>query len=54
MYKFYRQLPSGTWKYSETFNSTLDANYHDLINYCRDENIRWKLVDSQGNIKFQG
>ena len=54
MYKFYRMLPGGAWKYSETFNSTLDPDYHDLINYCRENGIKWKLVDSFGKIKFEG
>ena len=38
MYKFYRKLASGKWKYSETFKSTLDPYYHELINYCNDNN----------------
>lgn len=29
MYKFYKLLPNGIWKYAGTFNSTLDPNYHD-------------------------
>jgi hypothetical protein len=53
MYKFYRKLWNGKWKYSEAFNSTLDPDYHDLINYCRANGIEWKLVDSSGKIKFQ-
>lgn len=44
MYKFYRMLPSGKWKYSDTYNSTLDPDYHDYINYCNSNNIPWKLV----------
>lgn len=52
MYKFYRKLPSGVWKFTEAFNSTLDPEYHALINHCRIGGIEWKLVDSFGNIKF--
>jgi hypothetical protein len=47
MYKFYRKLASGKWKYSETFKSTIDPYYHELINYCNDNKegvIDWKLV----------
>lgn len=55
MYKFYRLLPNGKWKYAETYNSTLDPEYHADINYCRDNDIRWKLVSNYDNtIKFQG
>ena len=32
MYKLYRKMPSGNWKYSEAYNSTLDPNYHAVIN----------------------
>ncbi len=54
MYKFYRMLPNGVWKYTETFNSTLSPDYHSLINYCRENNIKWKLVNSFNEIKFEG
>lgn len=50
MYKFYRTLWNGKWKYCETFNSTLDPEYHDLINYCTEEKINWKLVSTYDNI----
>ena len=53
MYKFYRMLPSGVWKYTDAFNSTLDPNYHDLISYYDKVGVAWKLVDTYGNIKFQ-
>ena len=41
MYKLYRKLPSGNWKYTEAFNSTLDPNYHYLINDLREDKIEW-------------
>lgn len=48
MYKFYKLLgegPNGSiWKYTGTFNSTLDPEYHAYINWCRENNMRWKLV----------
>ena len=44
MYKFYKLLGSGKWKYADTFNSTLDPNYHEYINWCKMNNVRWKLV----------
>ena len=53
LYKFYRMMPSGNWKYTEVFNSTLDPEYHALINHCRDNKIDWKLVSTYDNsIKF--
>ncbi len=55
MYKFYRMLHNGKYKYTDTFNSTLDPNYHDLINYCRENDIRWQLIWTYDNsIKFKG
>ena len=54
MFKFYRMLPNGVWKYTEAFNSTLDPEYHALINYCRDNYIKWKLLDYHGKVKFNG
>lgn len=44
MYKFYKLLPSGKWKYADTFNSTLDPNYHAYINWCKKYGMKWKLV----------
>lgn len=44
MYKFYKIFPNGKEKYADTFNSTLDPNYHAYINWCRENNIGWKLV----------
>ena len=37
-------MPSGNWKYSETYNSTLDPSYHALIACCEANNMEWKLV----------
>lgn len=54
MYKFYKLLGSGTWKYCDTFNSTLDPEYHAYINWCNDNNMEWKLERaSDGKILFQ-
>jgi len=53
MYRFYRKLASGKWKYTETFMSTLDPSYHGLINHCNDEDIEWKLTTTDGIIKFK-
>lgn len=54
MYKFYKLLPSGTWKYCATFNSTLDPEYHAYINWCREYKMHWKLIWTYDNsIKFQ-
>lgn len=55
MYKFYKLLENSTWKYCDTFNSTLDPDYHVLINYCKDHDIKWKLVRAFDNkIMFEG
>jgi len=53
MYKLYRKLPSGNWKYTDAFNSTLDPNYHESINYFNDNKIEWELRDCWGEIKFK-
>lgn len=53
MYQLYRKLPSGKWKYSEVYYSTLDPNYHADINYLNNKNIAWELRDLQGNVKFK-
>ena len=44
MYKFYMIFPNGKEKYVDTFNSTLDPDYHACINWCRENDVRWKLV----------
>lgn len=55
MYKFYKIFPNGKEKYCDTFNSTLDPNYHAYINWCRENDIRWKLVRTFDNlIIYQG
>jgi hypothetical protein len=54
LYYFYRMLPSGKWKYTEAFNSTLDPEYHALINECNANKVSWKLVSTYDNtIKYQ-
>lgn len=53
LYKFYRLMPSGNWKYSDAFNSTLDPNYHAWINSCRENKQNWKLVSTyDDSIKY--
>lgn len=52
MYKFYRTLPNGNWKYCDTYNSTLDPDYHSIINYCKDNNTSWVLTNPQGLILY--
>ena len=53
MYKMYRMLASGVWKYCETFNSTLDPVYHELINEFRKTKTKWQLVSTYDNtVKF--
>jgi hypothetical protein len=42
-YKFYKLL-GNKWKYADTFYSTLDPEYHSYINWCKENDIRWKLV----------
>ena len=55
MYKFYKLLESGVWKYTDTFNSTLDPNYHSYINWCRDNSVKWKLVRTfDQKLMFEG
>lgn len=44
MYKFYKLLGNNVWKYADTFNSTLDPEYHAYINWCDQNKIPWKLV----------
>ncbi len=54
MFEFIKILHNGKEKKCETFNSTLDAEYHAYINWCKENNMNWKLVDkSSGKIKFQ-
>jgi hypothetical protein len=53
LYKMYRKMTSGNWKYTEAFNSTLDPDYHYLINYFRREKIEWELRNSEGCVKFK-
>ena len=53
MYKLFRKMPSGNWKYSEVYNSTLDPDYHAAINYLNANRIEWELRDSNGNVKFK-
>lgn len=50
MYKFYKIFPNGNEKYCETFDSTLDPDYHAYINWCRENNMSWKLVRTSDNV----
>lgn len=56
MYKFYKWMEkSQKWKYADTINSTWDANYHAYINWCKENNVKWKLVRVfDGKIMFEG
>lgn len=54
MYKFYKIFSNGKVKYCATFNSTLDPIYHEYINWCRINKIKWKLTTLDGKIKFEG
>jgi len=55
MYKFYEIFPDGKEKYVDTFNSTLDPDYHACINWCRDNDMRWKLIRLfDDKIMFEG
>jgi len=55
MYKFYKIFPSGKEKLVGTYDTTLHPEYHAYINWCRDNDMRWKLVSTYDNtIKFQG
>ncbi len=49
MYKFYKLFKTGLRKYAETFNSTLDPNYHAYINWCKENDIDWELVRTFDN-----
>jgi hypothetical protein len=40
-YKLFRKLANGNWKYADTYNSTLDPNYHADINYLNKNKIDW-------------
>lgn len=53
MYKLYRKLPNGKWKYTDTFNSTLDPRYHEYLNWLNEDKIEWELRDYEGKVKFK-
>jgi len=48
--KFYREFVPGKYKYTETFNSTLDPEYHRLINELDKDATSWYVKDASGNI----
>jgi hypothetical protein len=50
MYKFYKIFSNGSKKYCYTFNSTLDPEYHAYINWCKENNIDWEVIDTNTNI----
>ena len=52
-YKFIKILHSGKEKVCATFDTTLDPEYHAYINWCNENGMGWKLVDLEGNIKYQ-
>ena len=52
MYKLYRTIVVTTvghenirWKYTDSFNSTLDSRYHELINIIVEHHGDWILID---------
>lgn len=49
MYKFYKIFPNSVEKYVGTFHSTLDPEYHAYINWCKENDISWKLVRTSDN-----
>lgn len=49
MYKFYKFI-NNKWKHCDTFNSTLDSEYHAYINWCTANEVEWKLVRVSDNI----
>jgi hypothetical protein len=49
MYKFYKIFLNGNRKYADTFNSTLDPNYHSYINWCKQYKMDWELVRTFDN-----
>lgn len=55
MYKFYKIFSNGTKKYCETFDSTLDPNYHSYIAWCKQYKINWELIRvSDNEVMFKG
>lgn len=52
MYKLYRLLPSGKWKYTDVFNSTLDPGYHGAVEFFDKNDMAWLLTNSDGLICF--
>lgn len=55
MYKFYKIFKNGFEKYCDTFNSTLDPRYHAYVNWCRENDMKWKLVRIFDNkVMFEG
>jgi hypothetical protein len=54
MYTFIKILHNGKEKRCAKFNSTLDAEYHAYINWCEENSMGWKLVEtSTGIVKFK-
>lgn len=62
MYRFYKIFSNGKKKYCDTFNSTLDPNYHAYINWCKQFSldnpkfpIGWELIRVHDNkVMFNG
>jgi hypothetical protein len=55
MYKFYKIFANDKRKYVETFNSTLDPNYHAYINWCEQNKVNWELIRvSDNKVMFNG
>ena len=53
MYTFFKVFENGAEKKVLKTNSTLDIEYHAYINWCRDNNVGWRLVrDYDGKVMF--
>lgn len=53
MYKFYKIFRNGKEKLCGTYDTTLHPDYHGYIDWCRENKISWKLVDTTtGQIKY--
>lgn len=51
MYKLYRRIsPDSKWKYIDTYNSTLDPNYHSTINYLNSQKWDWVLIRTSDSV----
>jgi hypothetical protein len=53
MYTFFKVFANGKQKQVLKTQSTLDVEYHAYINWCRENNVGWRLVrDYDGKVMF--